>query len=178
MSLYDDAPPPSPYRLLPVAILIVLCLACGVGGLVFLASQGQDVASPGAKASAHVPAVGGAITIADETTLYTAYWDNLAAGDAKYTGKTVEFLMRGEIEKDGSGKYMLTNYMPSPFQGRPVAVHCVIRGSSASKLASAVPSCYRVRGKCVGTRPDELHFRGPVVAVVDCEITEVVRAFR
>ena len=48
MDLYEDSPPDSPYRMLPIALGIVLFLACGLGGFVFLAIQSEP--SPPARA--------------------------------------------------------------------------------------------------------------------------------
>ncbi len=111
------------------------------------------------------------IQVAGAPDLWRAYADNVAAGDAKFTGKMVEFVIHGEVFKKDEGRYYISA------QGINTVFCHVLPADNAKLLlvpANSESKCFRVRGVCRGTEDARRDEYGYPVYVRDCRVIDVL----
>lgn len=118
-----------------------------------------------------------ALPLQYEVTLWRKYKDNVVAADMQYTGKIVEFLARGKVEKDDAAKYYIAGHVvDGPSDQTVPGVQCYVSQESVGKLASAKGRLqgFKVRGKCLGKKNNSRAWGGFVVTVADCAVLQVL----
>ncbi len=168
-----DAREPVMRRLWTAAVLAglaALVIACG--GISPQPAAKPDGSDPAVPTTSPLPTDQKPITFQYDVHLLHAYEKNEAEADSKYTGKLVEFLARGPIEKVAVGRYAIGVRGVSPAPAwTTAAVLCLIDPQDNDKLARAgTDKAFMLRGICKGRTPDDSTWVRFRVTVDNCRV--------